>query len=370
MRLSKRNDKTLVGLEIEAGSIAATEVRVNGSTAVSATALAPLPSGAFEDGEVVDAEALADALRSMFSEHKLSKRVRLGVANQRVVVRTLRLPVIEDPKELDAAIRFQAQEQIAMPLDQAVLDHRVVGGVKATEDTAPKVDVVVVAARRDMIEASLAPLRKAGLEPVGVDLSAFGLIRATASSIAEADLPAEAGEGDRGPGSGTPPGPKATLYCNIGDASNLAVAKGRSCLFTRVAPAGLENIAIGLTSSANLTLEHARMWLGHVGLSRPVEELEGDPRVLNAVRSALESGASALRDELRLSLDFYGAQEGAVPVERVALCGPGSAIPGFAERIESSLSLPISVCRPSALAELGGDDAARLTLSYGLALDE
>jgi type IV pilus assembly protein PilM len=369
MRLSRRNEKTLVGLEIEAGSVAATEVRVNGSTAVSATAIAPLPPDAFQDGEVVDAGVLADSLRTLVSEHKLSKRVRLGIANQRVVVRTLRLPVIDDPKELEAAIRFQAQEQIPMPLDQAVLDHRVVGGVKATEDEAPKVDVVVVAARRDMIEASLAPIRKAGLDPVGVDLSAFGLIRATASSVAEEttaqDAPAAEGEGE------SPSTPaKATLYCNIGDASNLAVAKGRSCLFTRVAPAGLENITAGLGESANLTPEHARMWLGHVGLQRPLPELDGDPRVVSAVRSALENGASAVRDELRLSLDFYGAQEGSVPVGRVVLCGPGSAIPGFAEKIESSLSLPLSVCRPPALAELGAEDAARLTLSYGLALDE
>ena len=59
--------------------------------------------------------------------------MRLGIANQRVVVRTLRLPAIEDPDELDSAIRFSAQEQIAMPLEQAVIDHRVVGGIGAVE---------------------------------------------------------------------------------------------------------------------------------------------------------------------------------------------------------------------------------------------
>ena len=95
-----------------------------------------------------------------------------------MVVRTLRLPAIENPNELDAAVRFAAQEQIAMPFDQAVVDHRVVGGVGAIEGAAPQIDVIVVAARRDMIAASLRPLKDAGLEPVGVDLSAFGMIRA------------------------------------------------------------------------------------------------------------------------------------------------------------------------------------------------
>ena len=57
--------------------------------------------------------------------------MRLGVGNQRVVVRTLRLPAIEDPKELEAAVRFQAQEQMPMPLEHAVLEYQVVGGVPA-----------------------------------------------------------------------------------------------------------------------------------------------------------------------------------------------------------------------------------------------
>ena len=193
MRLTRNKDKTLVGLEIEAGSIAATEVRTNGGASVAATAIAPLPAEAFREGEVVDPDAVSGALKALFSEHKLSKRVRLGVANQRVIVRTLRLPAIENPEELDAAIRFQAQDQIPMPLDQAVLDHRVVGGVPGDgEDASPKIDVVVVAARRDMIEASLAPLRKAGLQPAGVDLSAFGLIRALGGSQPAAPMRAMA----------------------------------------------------------------------------------------------------------------------------------------------------------------------------------
>ena len=96
----KKSGKSVTGLEIEAGSIAATAVSVNGSTQLEATAIAPLPPGAFQDGEVVDPDAVAEALRATFSENDLPKRVRLGIANQRVAVRTMRLPVIDDPEEL------------------------------------------------------------------------------------------------------------------------------------------------------------------------------------------------------------------------------------------------------------------------------
>jgi Tfp pilus assembly PilM family ATPase len=111
------------------------------------------------------------------------------------------------------------------------------------------------------------------------------------------------------------------------------------------------------------------MWLSHVGLCRPVEEIEGDPATITRTRSALEHGAASLVDELRMSIDFYGAQAAAVAVERILLCGPGSAIPGLAEEMEPAVGLPISIGRPQALAGYDAATAARLTLPLGIALD-
>ena len=348
----------IVGLDIEAESIAAAEVRANGSVELSAAAVAPLAPGTFRDGEVVDAESLATALKTLFAENMLSKRVRLGIGNHRVVVRTLRLPAIEDPKEMDAAVRFQAQDQIPMPLEEAAFEHQVVGGVPATEDSSAQVDVMVVAARRDTISAFLEPVRRAGLEPAGIDLSAFGMIRALAGVAAE---PIE--------GPQPPSGQEAILYCNLGDVINLAVARDRGCLFTRVATTGLETITGRLIADRGLTPEHATQWLIHVGLEAPVEEIEGDPETVAEVRRLLEGGVFGLVDELRLSRDYYAAQEGALAVGRIVLCGAGSAIPGLADQIQAGLGLPLSVASPPALSGFDGSTAARLTLPYGLALE-
>jgi type IV pilus assembly protein PilM len=358
MRLTKQKTTNVVGLDIEAGSIAATEVGVNGVASVTASAIGPLDPGTFHEGEVLDADSLASSLKALFAEHKLSKRVRLGVGNQRVVVRTVRLPAIEDRKEMEAAVRFQAQEQMPMPLDQAVLEHQVVGGVPAEEGKAPQVDVIVVAARRDMVASFLEPIRRAGLEPIGVDLSAFGMIRALAGEAADV-----AGQTAERPAS-------SVLYCSVGDVTNLAVARGHSCLFTRVSHAGLETTTGALASSLGLSPEHAAQWLAHVGLERPAEEIEGDPEIVGQVRRALEEAVTALLDEMRLSLDYYGAQEAVLPVERIVLCGPGSAIPGLAARMEAGVGLPIAVSRPAALSGFDETAAARLTLPYGLALEQ
>jgi type IV pilus assembly protein PilM len=358
MRITKsKKTAGVVGLDIEAGSVAATELELNGTATVRAAAVAALPPGAFAAGEVVDPDALAAGLKSLFDANKLSKRVRLGVGNQRIIVRTLRLPAIEDPKELDAAVRFQAQEQMPMPLDQAVLEHHVVGGVPGEDGTAPQIDVVVVAARRDMIASFLDPIRRAGLEPVGVDVAAFGMIRALAG--ADAQPPAE----------GELPRPGAVLYCNVGDVANLAVARGRACLFTRVSDSGLEALAGRLATTRGLSYEHAMQWLSYVGLEQPLEAIEGDPETVAEARRVLEDGVAGLADDLRLSLDYYNAQEAAVPVERIVLSGPGSAISGFAPRVEGGLGLPVMALQPPALGGFDAASAARLTMPFGLALE-
>jgi type IV pilus assembly protein PilM len=354
-----RSKKTtnVVGLDIEAGSIAATELQVNGSVVVKTAAVAPLAPGAFGEGEVADPDALAAGLKELFSAHKLSKQVRLGVGNQRIVVRTLRLPAIEDPKELDAAVRFQAQEQMPMPIDQAVLEHHVIGGVPGEEGGSPQIDVVVVAARRDMVASFLDPIRRAGLEPVGIDVAAFGMIRALAG--AGASVPAE----------GQAPAQEAVLFCNVGDVANLAVARGRACLFTRVSHAGLEALAERLAAARGLSYEQALQWLSFVGIEQPVEAIEGDPETVAEARRAIEGGIAALVDDLRLSLDYYSAQEAAVPVERIVLSGPGSVIAGFAARVEEGLGLPVLPFQPPALGGFDAASAARLTLPFGLALE-
>lgn len=373
--LSTSKEKSIVGLDVEAGSLAAAQVAADGSREVQQVAIAPLEGGLIKDGEVVDAEALSATLRAMFAENKLSKTVRLGVANQRVAVRTLQLPRIEDPQELETAVRFQAQEHLPMPVDQAVIDYQVVSRSNA-EDGTRSMEVVVVAARRDMLGTLLTAVRGAGLRPVGIDLSAFALIRALSGETgngapqagqlvegATEELPAEGApiEGAYVP---------AALYCSLGDVTNLAVARGSTCLFTRISPFGVEAIAQRLAERRTLTLEHARQWLLHVGLERPTIEIEGDQDLVAASREVLEEGAAKLADELRLSLEFYGAQEGVPPVERVVVAGPGSKVPGLVERLQTGLGQPFTTATPHALASLGDDPAARLTIAYGLALEE
>jgi type IV pilus assembly protein PilM len=385
--LSTSKNKAIVGLDVEAGSVAATELASNGDPAVAKYGIAPLEAGLFNEGEVSDPEGLGDALKELFARHKLSKTVRVGLASQRVAVRTLRLPLIEDHNEFETAIRFQAQDHIPMPLDQAVLDWQVVGHSTGANGER-QVEVVAVAGRRDMLGGLMEALNRAALRPVGIDLSAFGMIRALAR---EAHSPVEPGdsveapdvepptyedriaghaEGEGAAAESAPESVPAKLYCHLGDVMNLAVARGETCLFTRVSLFGVEGIAQKLAERRELSLDHARQWLVHVGMEQPLEQVEGDEATVAAARAALAEGAARLVDELRLSLEFYAAQEGAVPIEGVVACGPGTIIPGLTERLQGALGQRFELGRPRALAHLDPAEAARLTLALGLALEE
>ncbi len=131
----------------------------------------PLPADTMRDGEVIDGDALAEALRELFAGSGLGKRVRVGVANQRTVLRTLELPPVTDQKELAAAVAFQAQDQVPMPLSNAVLDFHPLGIVDTP--AGPRQRVVLVAAQRDMVEtpARRGPQRRPdprGRRPLGL----------------------------------------------------------------------------------------------------------------------------------------------------------------------------------------------------------
>jgi type IV pilus assembly protein PilM len=302
--LRKPSERGIVGLDIDGRYLAAAQVD-NGRVVRGASL--DLPEGLVRDGEVSDAAALADHLKRFVADAGLPRNVRLGVANQQIVVRVVELPRIEDEKQRDAAVRFQAAEAIAMPLDEAVLDHQIAGYAEAPDGT-PRMQVVVVAARRTMIETLLGAVKTAGLKADGVDLDAFALVRTLASQ-------ADRSEDD-----------SARVFCHLGGVTNLAVAVGSSCFFTRP---------------------------------------------LSAVWEDEEAG-SRLADEIRLSIDYYMTQPQAKPVGEVVLSGPGSSDQELVESLGLHLGIPVQVAAPLGLIDGSGlgrdEDHSRYTVAAGLSL--
>jgi type IV pilus assembly protein PilM len=432
LSLGRRNSGAgLVGLDIQPGYVAAVQADVNGSIVVRQAAGAPLPPDTIREGEVLDESLLSETLRQVFRDGGLEKRVRIGVANQRTVLRVLELPPVSDRKELAAAVRFQAEDQIPMPLSNAVLDFQSLG----TFDTpnGERQRVVVVAAQRDMVEKLLSAVREAGLRPEGVDLSAFALIRALYRADAESQ--------------------GRVLYLNVGGLTNMAIAEGLECRFTRVVGGGLEAMAAEVAERRGIPLTEARALLAaldlrpaepepepepepvaveedpdldeqlaaeadedededepevdfHEGFGPPPEpepvetwalaqgqqdtdgpeeedeQAEEQPTVAKApaaekvaddadVRLVLENGIREIVGDVRNSLDFHRSQDGGGDVSSVVLSGPALTMPGFAEMLESDLGLSLrrQTINLTDAGPLGGLSPHHLTIAAGLAAE-
>ena len=306
--LRKPSERGTVGLDIDGRYLAAAQVD-NGRVVRGASL--DLPDGLIRDGEVSDPAALAEQLKRFVADAGLPRNVRLGVANQQIVVRVVELPRIEDEKQRDAAVRFQASEAIAMPLDEAVLDHQIAGYAEAL-DGSPRMQVVVVAARRKMVETLLEAVKAAGLKADGVDLDAFALVRTLAVN---GNGSAEGGSEDA-----------ARVFCHLAGVTNLAVAVGSACFFTRPL---------------------AAVW----------DE---------------EDAGSRLADEIRLSIDYYMTQPQARPVGEVVLSGPGSSHDQLVESLGLHLGMPVQVAAPLGVIDGSGldqgDDPHRYTIAAGLSL--
>src|SRR5205814_2694143 len=120
-----------------------------------------LEPGIVVGGELREPERLTEALRDFFGKHDLPRRnVRLGVANNRIGVRAFDLAGVDDPAQLDNAVRFRAQETLPIPIEDAVLDYHVLTETKDANGQSLK-RVLLVVAYRDLVDRYVAACRKA-----------------------------------------------------------------------------------------------------------------------------------------------------------------------------------------------------------------
>jgi type IV pilus assembly protein PilM len=296
-----------------------------------------------------------------------------------------------------------------MPLNNAVMDFHALGVIDTPD--GPRQRVVLVAAQRDMVERLLAAVRAAGLRPEGVDLSAFALIRSLYRSDAE--------------------GTGRVLYLNVDGLTNLAIAEGVACRFTRVVGSGLEGMASEIAERRGIAIAQARELLAAVDLTAPEQSAEehfaptGEPALAGTepagdgpvesdpgdregdlgdrreayearelemsyeelaalpeapapgaggsdVRSVLERGIHDIAGEVRNSLDFHSSQHGGGHVSRVIVSGAALDIPGFVDALQVHLHVDVEAHTVGLADEslVGSVSTHRLAIAAGLATTE
>jgi type IV pilus assembly protein PilM len=306
-----------IGVDIGSRTIAVAEVKSGrGTTSVTNFGGVELPDDVVREGEILDVAAVAEALRELVDTAKLtSKRVWLGVSNQRVVVRQVDLPAMEE-KELRASLRYQVQEYIPIPVEEAELDIHVVSNFTA-DDGAEMQRLLLVAGHRDMITAHVDAATQAGLKPIGVDLNPFSVLRAMGDD-------STFGQGNQ------------VLVDAGAGVTNIIVHEHGIPTFVRILVMGGDQITDALAAGMSVSRQEAE----------DAKRAATVGSTADVVGQIVTEQADAFVDEVRSSLDYYQAQTGSSRLSGVVLTGGASLLSGLSERLASSIRLPVEVGNP------------------------
>jgi type IV pilus assembly protein PilM len=361
----ERGGRKVVGLKIGASQLAAAVVQqVEGRSELVQAARVPLEPGIVVDGDVRDKVALASALKSFFEDNGLPRKdVRIGLASNRIGVRTSDVVGIDDDERFDNAVRFKAHEVLPVAVHESVLDYRVIDE-RASEEGESLRRVLLVVAPRDQVEPYLEVCSDAGLRLAGIDLEALGLLRAFVEPRSAAARSAD---------------DTATVVASIGhESSTLLVAGGGACEFTRVFDWGGAVLQEAVAQELDVHAAEASTILRHLALSgqaKPLASLDDDARqrALDAVRSKLTPFAR----ELVSSLQFYQTQPDSLGIGEIVITGGTSHLVGLADSLHQMIGVNVRVGDPlqrvvarSALDSSLEATIGSLAVPIGLAIED
>ena len=334
--------RTAIGLDIGTSGVRAAELSFGkDGVTLDKFGQVAVPDGAVRDGEVIDAEAVAGAIRQLWAAtHFSHKKVVLGVANQRVIVRQVELPQMPEA-DLKKALPFQVQDFLPMPVEQAVLDFHPLETVQSNGHAF--IRGLLVAASRDTVLANVSCAQRAGLTPTMVDLTSFAVLRSVGKR-GDMDVETEA-------------------IVDIGArVTNIIVHTAGVPRFVRILLMGGQDITDTVAERLGVPLSEAE------GLKQQLGVAGGGPELANASR-AVESTTQGFVDEVRGSLDYYAASNPSHPVERLVLSGGGSQLRGLTDRLGQATRLPIVAGNPMSSLHIGrtGLDDAQLAIVQPLA---
>jgi type IV pilus assembly protein PilM len=320
----------VVGLDIGTYAVRAVELQVGGQPTLLRFAQVTLPPGAVRDGEVADVGAVATAIRRLWSEGGFkTKRVVLGVANQRVIVRQAELPQMSE-SDLRAALQFEAQELIPIPVEDAILDAQILEEMVSAEGE-PRMRILLAAAQRDMVRTHLAAVEGAGLNATAVDVIPFALVRSLF---------------DRATQSFTADGSAEAIVAIGGGVTNVVVHEQGIPRFVRVLLVGGDDVTEAIARDLDVDVDSAE------DLKRRADIGSADASVARAGQ-VVSDRLTPLVEEIRGSLDYYLAQSQSSPIGRVLVTGGGSRLPGLMERLQSQIGGRVEPAHPLANLKIG-----------------
>lgn len=316
--------KGIIGLDIGSHSIKVMELKEGkgGQWKLSKFGLHKLPAEAIVDGAIMNSAAVVEGIRDLVARHKIKAReVTTGISGHSVIIKKITLPMMSD-EELTESIQWEAEQYIPFSVNDVNLDTQV---ISRAEETG-QMEVLLVAAKKDIIQEYTSVIQEAGLKPLIVDVSAFAI-----ENCFDINDDGEASE--------------VVALVNIGASLvNINILNNGVTAFTRDINMGGNQFTEEIQKQLNVSHEEAEALKlgGNISTSQSTTEAV----VPQEVGSILRSTSESLAVEIQRSIDFYLATAAGLTLSKLVLSGGTAKVASLKEALESTLGTKVEVSDP------------------------
>jgi type IV pilus assembly protein PilM len=342
--------KSVVGLDIGSSAVKAVELKPAGKGfRVAAYGEEPVPPDAIVDGAIIDAGAVAEAIRQVFERNKAfkGKDVCASLSGNAVIVKKITLPVMTE-SELNESIYWEAEQYIPFDIQDVNLDYQILDAGTGP-DSRGSMEVLLVAAKKEKIGDYTGVIAQAGRTPVIVDVDAFALQNAFDVNY------------------GLDPR-QVTVLLNAGaSAINVNILQGEQSMFTR-------DISIG--GNAYTEAVQKELDLPHESAEQLKKGIPVDGASFEEAQPVLRAVTENVLLEVQKTFDFFKATASSDRIDRIMLSGGASRVDGFRDMLHERFNAPVEefdpfrtiVWDPKKLGREAVEHASTAAVAVGLAL--
>ena len=313
----KRGKTSMVGVDVGSSSVKAVELQgKSGDFQLLSLGFETLQSDSVVDGQIMELNAVSNAIGNIFNEHKIkTTRVAAGVNGHSVIVKNIVLPQMSD-EELQESFAWHAEEHIPFDITDVNLDYHVTG---RTNDA---IHVLMAACKRDKVANLKQAIQLAGKQPAVIDVDAFAL-----QNCYELNYDPQPGQ--------------VVALLNIGaSTTNINILNGVQSVFTRDASFGGNQYTSLLQKELGLTFDQAESVKRGMSLPEGAEQREIGP--------ILDTVSDILALEIQKTMDFYRAtaEDGEAAVQSILISGGGSKLTGLLDFLANRFEIPVEMFDP------------------------
>jgi len=309
--------KNVVGLDIGSRSIKLVELNEgkNGFK-LNNLAVSPLPPEAIVDGALMDSVTIIDTIRELISTSKIkAKDAVISVSGHSVIVKKITLPFMTE-SELEESIQWEAERYIPFDINDVNIDFQI---FSSGQENPEVMDVILVAAKKDIINDYVSLIMEAGLSPVIMDIDAFALENMLAMNY---DIDKT----------------EAVAIANVGaSVTNINILKNNVSAFTRDIFKGGNQFTEEIQRQLHVDYEEAEK----IKLGNKV-----DPASQSSIQNVIKTASESLAAEIGNSLDFFQSTTTYEKISKLYLSGGGSKVKEFDIILQQQVGIPVEVVNP------------------------